>query len=152
MPANPTVKATLFAETKVGGNLTVRVAGFVVAVPLEFVNTARYILPLSLAALRVVVKDKLTAPLISSQFVPSVLTCHRIDGVGTPTALAVNIACSPEMTEDSAGCVVTTGANLEDRVFSTFQETNSSSLLLLARTHPFTESNPVGSKARAEIV
>ena len=81
-----------------GVAFTVSVAAVVVAVPAEFVNTARYRFPFcdeALAKLRVVE----VAPERLLNVAPaSVLTCHCTVGVGEPVAAAVNVAVWPALT------------------------------------------------------
>ena len=82
----------------VAGLLTVRVAAFVVAVPHELVNTARYLLPFcELAVVKVSVV--LVAPLRSVKVTPPlVLICHCTVGAGVPLAAAVKLALLPALT------------------------------------------------------
>ena len=81
-----------------GAALTVRVAAVVVAVPAEFVNTARYWFPLcdkavvKLSVVEVAPETLLNVP------PPSVLTCHCTVGVGEPVAAAVKVAAWPAVT------------------------------------------------------
>ena len=91
-----------------GAEFTVSVAAVVVAVPTEFVNTARYCLPLSPAA-AVKLYVVLVAPLITDQLGPLRLS-HRTMGVGVPLAAAVNVAVSPAFTVVLVGWVVMLGA------------------------------------------
>ena len=93
-----------------GATFTVRVAALLVAVPSEFVNTARYCLALSPAAV-VKLYVVLVAPLISDHVVPLVLLCHCTVGVGVPLAAAVNVAVAPAVTVVPAGWVVMLGAD-----------------------------------------
>src|SRR3569623_157785 len=75
---------------------TVIAAAVVVAVPQEFVNTARYWLPFCAVA---VVNDKVVdvAPLILLNVAPpSVLNCHCTVGAGGPLAAAVKVTLLPE--------------------------------------------------------
>ena len=81
-----------------GVALTVSVAAVVVAVPAEFVNTARYWFPLcdnavvKLNVVEVAPETLLNVPL------PAVLICHCTVGVGEPVAAAVNVAVWPAVT------------------------------------------------------
>src|SRR5881628_1797480 len=80
------------------GEFTVSVAAVVVAVPPEFVNTARYRYPL---CDKVVVKLSVVevAPeTLLNVTPPSVLTCHCTVGVGVPVAAAVKVAVWPAIT------------------------------------------------------
>jgi len=85
------------------------VAAVVVAVPAEFVNTARYRYPFcdkAVVKLRVVE----VAPETLLNVAPlSVLTCHSTVGVGEPVAAAVKVAVWPEVTVWFVGCVVIVG-------------------------------------------
>src|SRR5260370_971504 len=81
-----------------GVALTVSVAAVVVAVPAEFVNTARYWFPLcdkavvKLNVVEVAPETLLNVPL------PAVLICHCTVGVGEPVAAAVKVAVWPAVT------------------------------------------------------
>jgi hypothetical protein len=81
-----------------GAALTVSVAAVVVAVPAEFVNTARYWFPLcdkavvKLNVVEVAPETLLNVPL------PAVLICHCTVGVGEPVAAAVKVAVWPAVT------------------------------------------------------
>jgi hypothetical protein len=89
--------------------LTVRVAGVVVAVPAELVNTARYWFPFCdkvVVKLRVV---EVAPETLLNVVPPSVLTCHCTVGVGEPVAAAVKVAVWPAATVWLAGCVVIVG-------------------------------------------
>jgi hypothetical protein len=88
---------------------TVRVAALVVAVPAEFVNTARYWFPLcDKAAVKLRVVE--VAPGTLLKFAPPfVLTCHCTVGVGEPVAAAVKVAVWPAVTVWLIGCVVIVG-------------------------------------------
>src|SRR6267143_1989037 len=84
-------------------------AAVVVAVPAEFVNTARYRFPFcdkAVVKLRVVEAPPETLPNVTP---PSVLTCHCTVGVGEPVAAAVKVAVWPAVTVWLAGCVVIVG-------------------------------------------
>ena len=81
-----------------GAAFTVSVAAVVVAVPAEFVNTARYRFPLcdkAVVKLRVVEVAPATLLNVTP---PSVLTCHCTVGVGEPVAAAVKVAVWPAVT------------------------------------------------------
>jgi hypothetical protein len=81
-----------------GVAFTVSVAAVVVAVPPEFVNTARYRFPFcdkAVAKLRVVEAAPETLLNVAP---PSVLTCHCTVGVGVPVAAAVKLAVWPAVT------------------------------------------------------
>jgi hypothetical protein len=81
-----------------GVAFTVSVAAVVVAVPPEFVNTARYRFPFcdnAVAKLRVVEVPPETLLNVAP---PSVLTCHCTVGVGEPVAAAVKVAVCPAVT------------------------------------------------------
>ena len=87
--------------------VTVKSAGFEVAVPQTFVKTARYRLPFCETA---AVKDSvvLTAPGMSLKLEPpSVDTCHCTVGVGVPPAAAVKLAVADSQTDCGTDCVVT---------------------------------------------
>src|SRR5882672_2409884 len=91
------------------GEFTVSVAAVVVAVPAEFVNTARYWFPLCdkvVVKLRVV---EVAPERLVNVTPPSVLTCHCTVGVGEPVAAAVKIAVWPAVTVWFAGCMVIVG-------------------------------------------
>jgi len=91
------------------GEFTVSVAAVVVAVPAEFVNTARYRFPLcdkAVVKLRVVEVAPATLPKVTP---PSVLTCHCTVGVCEPVAAAVKVAVWPAVTVWLAGCVAIVG-------------------------------------------
>src|SRR5437868_1041770 len=98
LPEAAAVKVTLPAQmacdtglvVTVAAVLTVSVAAVVVAVPHEFVNTARYFLALSDAD---AVNDSVVevAPPMSVKLIPSVDDCHCTVGL-VPNALAVNVA------------------------------------------------------------
>src|SRR5258707_13170935 len=91
----------------VGALFTVSVAAVVVAVPAEFVNTARYWFPfcdnavVKLNVVEVAPETLLNVPL------PAVLICHCT--VGEPVAAAVNVAVGPALAVCFAGCVVMVG-------------------------------------------
>jgi hypothetical protein len=87
-PALPTTNVALFALVNAGGLPTVNVAALEVALPAALVNTARYWLPLSVAA-AVNVYVVLVAKAIFENPEP-VLRCHCTVGVGEPDAPAVN--------------------------------------------------------------
>ena len=89
--------------------MTVSVARLDVAVPQPLVKTARYCLPLSVAA---VVNEYVVdvAPAMLLKFVPSLDTCHCTVGTGVPLAAAVNVAVDPAHALALAGCVVIDGA------------------------------------------
>jgi hypothetical protein len=75
-----------------GAGFTVSVAAVVVAVPEEFVNTARYWFPFcdnAVVKLRVV---EVPPERLLNVTPPSVLTCHCTVGVGEPVAAAVKLA------------------------------------------------------------
>jgi hypothetical protein len=81
-----------------GVAFTVSVAAVVVAVPAEFVNTARYRFPLcdkAVVKLRVV---EVAPETLLNVTPPSVLTCHCTVGVGEPVAEAVKVAVWPAVT------------------------------------------------------
>jgi hypothetical protein len=81
-----------------GAGFTVRVAGVVVAVPAELVNTARYWFPFcdkAVVKLRVV---EVAPETLLNVVPPSVLTCHCTVGVGEPVAAAVKVAVWPAVT------------------------------------------------------
>ena len=82
----------------VGTPETVKVTGFVVTLPDEFVNTARYLLPFwDDCAVKLYVVE--VAPTISVQVSPpSVLTCHWTVGGGLPVAVTVNETVWPAPT------------------------------------------------------
>jgi len=85
------------------------VAAVVMAVPAEFVNTARYWYPFcdkAVVKLSVVEVPPETLPNVTP---PSVLTCHCTVGVGEPVAAAVKVAVWPAVTVWLAGCVVIVG-------------------------------------------
>jgi hypothetical protein len=82
-----------------GAGFTVRVAAVVVAVPLEFVNTARYWFPLCAnAAAKLRVVEVPPEETLLNVAPPSVLTCHCTVGVGEPVAAAVKLAVWPAVT------------------------------------------------------
>ena len=81
-----------------GAAFTVSVAAVVVAVPAEFVNTARYRFPFcdeAVVKLRVV---EVAPETLLNVTPPSVLTCHCTVGVGEPVAAAVKVAVWPAVT------------------------------------------------------
>ena len=81
-----------------GPELTVSVAAVVVAVPAEFVNTARYRFPFCVdAAVKLSVVEVAPERLLNV-IPPSVLTCHCTVGVGEPLAPAVKVAVCPTVT------------------------------------------------------
>ena len=93
----------------VGELFTVSVAAVVVAVPAEFVNTARYRFPLcdkAVVKFRVVEVAPETLPNVTPA---SVLICHCTVGVGEPVAAAVKVAVWPAVTVWLAGCVAIVG-------------------------------------------
>src|SRR3989441_13195564 len=88
-----------------GAAFTVSVAAVVVAVPAEFVNTARYRFPLcdkTVVKLSVV---EVAPETLLNVTPPSVLTCHCTVGVGEPVAAAVKVAVWPAVTVWFTGCV-----------------------------------------------
>src|SRR6266478_4663956 len=88
------------------GEFTVSVAAVVVAVPAEFVNTARYWYPFCdkvVVKLRVV---EVAPETLLNVTPPSVLTCHCTVGVGEPVAAAVKVAVWPAVTVWLPGCAV----------------------------------------------
>src|SRR6267154_1018654 len=93
-----------------GAAFTVSVAAVVVAVPAEFVNTARYWFPfcdnavVKLNVVEVAPETLLNVPL------PAVLICHCTVGVGEPVAAAVKVAVWPAVTVWLAGWVVIVGS------------------------------------------
>lgn len=101
----PQLFTTLICGAKI--ELTVSVAGFELAGPSLFVQTARYCLLLS-AAETVKVNVALTAPFISDQVIPSLLVCHFTTGV-PPVALELKLTFAPEQTLWETGCVVIVG-------------------------------------------
>ena len=85
-------------------------AAVVVAVPAEFVNTARYLLPFC-ASTTLKLSVVLVAPLRFVNVVPPfVLTCHCTVGFGVPLAAAVKETSKPFVTAWATGFNVTTGA------------------------------------------
>ena len=95
------------------GEFTVSVAVVVVAVPAEFVNTARYRFPFcdeAVVKLRVV---EVAAETLLNVPPPSVLTCHCTVGVGEPVAAAVKVAVWPTVSVWFVGCVVIVGVVFE---------------------------------------
>ena len=92
-----------------GPTFTVSVAGMVVTVPTELVNTAWYRLPLSAA---VVAKLNVVevAPGMLLNAPPKLLTCHCTVGVGLPVAAAVKVTTNPAVTVWLDGFVVIEGA------------------------------------------
>jgi len=92
-----------------GAAFTVSVAAVVVAVPAEFVNTARYWFPfcdnavVKLNVVEVAPETLLNVPL------PAVLICHCTVGVGEPVAAAVKVAVWPAVTVWFVGCMVIVG-------------------------------------------
>src|SRR2546425_2589315 len=91
------------------GEFTVSVAAVVVAVPAEFVNTARYWFPLcDKAVVKLSVVEVAPATLLNVT-PPSVLTCHCTVGVGEPVAAAVKVAVWPAGTVWLAGCGAVVG-------------------------------------------
>ena len=82
-----------FGEAEMEKSSTVKVAGVVVAVLTELVNTARYWLPLW----AVVVAKLNVVEVALGMFVnaPPMLTCHCTVGVGLPVAAAVKVAVDP---------------------------------------------------------
>jgi hypothetical protein len=81
-----------------GPVLTVSVAAVVVAVPAEFVNTARYRFPFCVeAAVKLSVVEVAPERLLNVA-PPSVLTCHCTVGVGEPVAAAVKVTVCPAVT------------------------------------------------------
>src|SRR5882724_3116647 len=96
-----------------GTPFTVSVAAVVVAVPAEFVNTARYWFPFcdeAVVKFRVV---EVAPETLLNVAPPSVLTCHCTVGVGEPVAAAVKVAVWPAVTVWLAGCVVIVGVVFE---------------------------------------
>jgi hypothetical protein len=83
----------------------------VVAVPAEFVNTARYWFPLcdKLAVKLSVVEVAPEPETLLNVAPPSVLTCHCTVGVGEPVTAAVKVAVWPAVTVWLAGWVVIVG-------------------------------------------
>src|SRR5690242_10973455 len=90
-----------------GVTWAVSVAAAEVALPTEWVKTARYWLPFREAEL---VKESVAevAPAMSVKLLPlSVLTCHWTVGVGLPLAAAVKVTVCPAGTAWLTGWVVT---------------------------------------------
>ena len=81
-----------------GAKFTVNVAAVVVAVPVESVNTAWYLLPFCAAVTAVSVSVVEVAPLIFVNAPPLTLTCHCTVGAGVPLAAAVNVVLLPAVT------------------------------------------------------
>ena len=81
-----------------GAAFTVSMAAVVVAVPAEFVNTARYWFALcDKAVVKLNVVEVAPETLLNVP-PPFVLTCHCTVGVGEPVATAVNVAVWPAVT------------------------------------------------------
>src|SRR5262245_18849824 len=95
-----------------GGRGTLRnsVAAVVVAVPPEFVKTARNCLPLSAA----VAPNEYTLPVAPGTLAtaPRALPCHCPVGVGFPGAAAWRVAAPPTDVNTFDGLVVTVGGVL----------------------------------------
>ena len=89
---------------------TVSVAGFVVAVPAEFVNTARNCVPSCACVVEPMLCVRYHAPGISDHDPPTGIDCHCTVGDGFPLAAAVKLAALPAVTVELDGCPVTTGA------------------------------------------
>ena len=96
-----------------GVAVTVSVATLVVAVPAEFVNTARYCVPFWAVVVDATVSVVDVAPLMFVNVeLPLGADCHCTVGAGVPEAAAVNVAVLPAATVTLVGCVVITGAAL----------------------------------------
>jgi hypothetical protein len=96
-------------ETRLGAEKTVNVAGFVVAEPSAFVNTASYSLPESAGDV-VNEYEPEVAPPIAVQLDPeSVETSHCKVGTGVPDAAASNVTDAPLVTDCDDGCWVIAG-------------------------------------------
>ena len=79
--------------------MTVRVAALVVALPLAFVKTALYWLPLIACVTLFSVSEVEVAPLMMAKVAPpSVLSFHWMVGAGEPLAAAVNVTELPAVT------------------------------------------------------
>src|SRR5689334_14005394 len=90
LPVSPSAIAAFPIEIHVW-SATVRVAGFVVAEPTEFVNTARYRLPESVD-FPVPLKVVLVAPaMFVKAELPGAAICHCTVGAGIPDAAAVKV-------------------------------------------------------------
>src|ERR1041384_8358462 len=98
-----------FGEKTKVGQVTVSVAAAVVAVPQEFVNTARYWLPFCEIC---VVKVRLVfvAPMMSVNGPPPVEICHCTVGAGVPVAPAVKVTGLPAWMDWLIGSRFTAGA------------------------------------------
>jgi hypothetical protein len=100
-----------------GAVRTVSSAAVVSTRPATLVNTARNRCPSSAPVVAGVVYVVAVAPAMSVNVLPpSVERCHCTDGVGWPSAAAVNTACWPASTVRSCGCVVTAGPAVTVRV------------------------------------
>src|SRR5437879_3498533 len=105
----------------VGAKSTTRVAAFVVAWPIELVNTARNSAPFSADA---VVKDKVGDVArgkveedgLLKVRPPSVLTCHWTVAGGLAAAWAVKVTALPRSTVWLLGCAAIVGAKSTVRV------------------------------------
>ncbi len=89
---------------------TVSVAVVVVAEPCEFVNTARYLLPVWAAVVTKLSVVEVAPATFVKVVPPLVLTCHWTVGVGLPLAATVNVAVFPALTLWFVGLVVIAGA------------------------------------------
>src|SRR5260370_739246 len=96
-----------------GVEFTVSVAAVVVAVPAEFVNTARYWFPLCDKAVVKLRMVEVAPETLVNVTPPSVLPCHCTVGVGEPAPPAVKGAVWPSPTVWVAGCVVIVGVVFE---------------------------------------
>ncbi len=111
LPAVPTLKVAVAGLVNAGADPTESVAGSEVALASEFVNTARYLLPLSSEA-AVKLSVVAVAPGTSVKAAPSMERCHWTVGTGKPPEAAVKVAVSPASTVRFEGSAVTTGARL----------------------------------------
>jgi hypothetical protein len=81
----------------------------VVAVPAEFVNTARYRFPFCDKLVVKLSVVEVAAETLLNVTPPSVLTCHCTVGVGDPVAAAAKVAVWPAVTVWLAGWVAIVG-------------------------------------------
>jgi hypothetical protein len=114
-PATGPVAGLIDVTVGAAGLLTVSVAAFELAEPNEFVNTARYWLPLWVSVVPATERVVDVAPLMFANVVPpSVDTCHCTVGAAQLAGVepaAVNVAVPPTVTVALAGCVVIDGAD-----------------------------------------